>query len=51
MDEIYLTKYYGIYVQQDVDGYWLYSDNDFETYFDHYPTTCEIETFRNRAVK
>lgn len=45
------TKYYGIYIQATESGYRLYeTGNDGDEYYDHYPTTEELDNFRERVL-
>ena len=45
------TKYYGIWVEQEDNYYYLYEDgNGADQWFDHYPTEEEIEQFRDNVM-
>lgn len=39
------TGYYGIYVQVDVNGYWLVTSNGTDRYFTTYPTDADVNAF------
>ena len=43
------TKYYGIDIQTENNGYWIVDDYGNYEEFDHYPTAKEIDDYRNRV--
>jgi len=46
------TKYYGIYVCNDDDGWWLSETRGgCEKFFDHKPTEVEIDNWRDELCE
>lgn len=42
---LYQTKFYGIEIQHDEHGYYMFSSNGDEQSFNEFPTDQEIEDF------
>ena len=45
------TRWYGIYIQQDEQGFWIVDDNGGDQYMGNTPPTdSQVEQYRNTVI-